>query len=272
MKRIIIFSCISLGAHAMKKGIQPCGKKIGHDQRGNAIYQIQTKGIKIGYKLIGTGEPILMIMGIAGTMERWPNAIIETLSMNYQLVLLDNRGIGHTTADNEKFTYKLFANDVINLLDALHIEKIHVLGISMGSAIIQELLMEHPHRFNKTVMCATSIDGSHVSAVIQDKLPKNPIVQQQLEATRHWKTNLDTLSHISNQVMLVVGTLDTIVGVEGSKILASIIPGAWLIQLTASHLLVDEAPLELAKIITDFLDINTCVPNIRKDIDFFFLD
>ena len=92
----------------MVQGIQPCGKKIGQDQQGNTIYQIHANGIEIGYKLIGSGEPLLMIMGIANTMEHWPSTLIETLSKKYQLILLDNRGIGYSTANHEEFTCKLF--------------------------------------------------------------------------------------------------------------------------------------------------------------------
>ncbi len=56
----------------MTRDVQPSGKNIGKDKQGNAIYQIHTNGIEIGYKLIGSGEPLIMIMGIANTMERWP--------------------------------------------------------------------------------------------------------------------------------------------------------------------------------------------------------
>jgi len=243
----------------------PCGKKVGQDQRGNAIYQIRANGIEIGYKLIGSGEPLLMIMGIANTMERWPSALIETLSMNHQLILLDNRGIGYSTANDEEFTHKLFADDVIGLLDALKIKKINVFGVSMGSVITQELLLEYPQRFNKAIICATSIDGSNVTAAIKDRTPKDPIAQRQLKAVIHWKTPLDKVSRITNPVMLVVGTSDAVVGVASSKTLASTIPGAWLVQFTnASHLLVDEAPIELAKITLAFLDIKTMNKNCDK--------
>ncbi|MBI5346013.1 MAG: alpha/beta hydrolase [Chlamydiae bacterium] len=242
----------------MAQGIKPSGKKVALDKQGNAIYQIQANGIEIGYKLIGTGEPLIMIMGIANTMERWPIKIIETLSMKYQLILMDNRGIGYTTADNEKFTYKLFAKDIISLLDVLKVKSVNVFGVSMGSVITQELLLEHSERFNKAIICATSIDGSHVVSVIKDKVPNNPTAQKQLEATMHWKSPLDKLSRIMNQVMLVVGTADTIVGIASSKTLASTIPGAWLVQFkNASHNLVDEAPIELAKIILAFLDLTS---------------
>lgn len=255
------FSLLIFGASAVAQHeIQPLGKKIGQDLQGNAIYQIHANGIEIGYKLIGSGEPLLMIMGVGSTMERWPSVIIEILSKKYQLILLDNRGMGYTTANSEEFTYKLFADDIIGLLDAFKIQMTNVFGVSMGSVITQELLLEYPQRFNKAIICATTIDRNEIITVLKDKTPKNSIAQRQLDA--HWKTPIEKLSSITNQVMLVVGTSDAVVGIESSKILAAAIPGAWLVQFkNASHLLVDEAPIELANVIMTFLDVKQLVDN-----------
>jgi pimeloyl-ACP methyl ester carboxylesterase len=250
---------------ATAQDIQPSGETIGQDQEGNAVYQINSNGIKIGYKLIGSGEPLVMIVGLGNTMDRWPKEVIDALSKKYQLIVLDNRGMGHTTANDVTFTYKLFADDVIGLLDTLKVEKTNVLGFSMGSTITQELLLEYPQRFNKAIIYATSTDGSNVAATLKGKAPLgessiNPIVLRQIEATTHWKTPLDRLPSITNQVMFIVGTSDTVVGVESSKTLASAIPGAWLVQFkNGSHGLMIEVPTEFAKIVLDFLEINETV-------------
>ena len=66
---------------------------------------------------------------------------------------------------------------------------------------------------------------------------------------------------IQNQVLLVVGTSDAVVGVDSSATLASLIPGAWLVQFkNGSHLLMDEVPEAFAQIVLTFLDINETVP------------
>jgi len=251
----------ALGASAAIAGdIRPVGTAIGSDKQGNAIYQVPANGIKIGYKLIGAGAPLVMIAGLNNTMDLWPQAVIDTLAKHYQLVLLDNRGMGFTTSDDAAFTYKLFADDVIGLLDALKIEKTDVLGFSMGSTITQELLLEYPQRFNKAVIYATSTDGSSVAAALQGRTFSNPTVLHQLEATTQWKTPLDRLPLITNQVMLMVGTADTVVGVEGTKALAAAIPGAKLVQFkNATHGLVIEAPSRFAKIVLTFLDMDETV-------------
>ena len=245
---------------AAAQGVQSSGKTIGSDKQGNAIYQVHANGIEIGYKLIGLGEPLVMIMGLGGTMDSWPQEVIDALSKKYQLILLDNRGMGYTTANDVTFTYKLYADDVIALLDTLKVKKANVLGYSMGSVITQELLLEYPQRFNKAIIYATSTDGSNVAKALRGRTSNDPTVQRQLEATTHWKTPLDKLPLITNQVMLLVGTSDDVAGVESSKTLASAIPGAWLVQFkNATHFLIYEAPTEFAKIVLTFLDINETV-------------
>jgi len=271
MKRITVlfvslFMMLTIGVHiAAAQDIQPSGEKIGLDKEGNAVYQIHSNGIKIGYKLIGSGEPLVMIVGLGDTMDRWPKEVIDALSKKFQLILLDNRGMGHTTANDAIFTYNLFADDVIGVLDTLKVEKANVLGFSMGSTITQELLLVYPQRFNKAVIYATSTDGSNVATALKGKAPPgestiNPIVLRQLEATAHWKTPLDKMPSITNQVMFIVGTSDSVVGAESSKKLASAIPGAWLVQFkNGSHGFMIEAPIEFAEIVLAFLDINETI-------------
>ncbi len=275
MKKAVMFFvtlllALTIGASgAFAQNIQPAGKSIGVDKQGHAIYQVSANGIQIGYKLIGSGDPLVMIMGLGGTMEDWPEQVTDTFAKTRQLVLLDNRGMGHTTSNEVTFTYKLFADDVIGLLDALGIKKTDVLGFSMGSTITQELLLQYPGRFKKAIIYATSTDGSNVSKALKgDNVskalkgasPTNQTILRQLEATTHWKTPLDKLPLITNQVMLMVGTSDTVVGTESSKTIAAAIPGAWLVQFkNATHHLVFEAPSEFSKIVLTFLDMNETV-------------
>lgn len=246
---------------AMAQAIQPVGTKIGQDKQGHSIYQVKANGINIGYKLIGSGEPLVMIMGLGGTMDHWHPDIVKSLSKKYQLIILDNRGMGFTTANDTTFSYQLFADDVIGLMDALKVKSSHVFGYSMGSTITQKLLLEYPHRFDKAVIHATSTDGSNVAKALQGQAANvPPTVVRQLEATTHWRTPLERLPAIKNQVLLIVGTADTTVGAESSKTIASAIPGAWLIQFkNATHHLMYEAPASFTSVVMTFLGINSTV-------------
>jgi len=247
---------------SLANNIAPVGEKIAADAKGHAIYQTSANGIKIGYKLIGSGEPLLLLTGLGDTMEHWVPEFIEEASKKYQLIVMDNRGMGYTTDDGKPFTYLLFAKDVIGLLDSLGVQKTNVLGYSQSSVTTQNLLLHYPDRFDKAVIHATSTDGKAVAAVFRHiPLPDNPTVKKQIQAAMGWKAPLKNMALIKNQVMLLVGTADTVVGTKSSKVLASLIPGAWLVQFKgATHRLQFEAPTAFTRIVLTFLDTDETVP------------
>lgn len=275
MRKVWLMLAVLLGGlflwvgDACAQDIKPVGEKVASDQKGYAIYQIEGNGIKIGYKLRGTGEPLVLIPGQGGTMELWPEKVLSLLSQKYQLILLDNRGMGYSTINDTPFSYPLFANDVIALLDALKVEKANVLGFSMGSMITQALLMEHSSRLMKAVVCSTTMDGAQVATTFtEEELAKfTPTVKRQYEASKLWKTPLDKAALIPNQVLFVIGTVDTRVGIQSSKVLAATVPGAWLVQFkNATHGIILEAQTEFSRIVLTFLDINSTVAvNLKGD-------
>jgi pimeloyl-ACP methyl ester carboxylesterase len=260
----VVVLALGIGG-AMAQPVRPAGKIIGRDRMGHAIRQVHANGIDIGYKLVGAGPPLVMIMGLGGTVEHWQPRIVAALAKKYRLIMLDNRGMGHSSADDTTFTYRLFADDVIGLLDALGVNKTHVLGYSMGSTITQELLLTYPQRFDKAIIHATSTDGSNVAAALKGKTIPDPIVARQVEATTHWKTPMDRIAAVTNQVMFVVGTSDTVVGPDSSKMLAAAVPGAWLAQFkNATHALMYETPAAFARIVLTFLAIDETAKPIQR--------
>jgi len=244
------------------KDIVPVGEKVAVDAQGHDIYQTSANGIRVGYKLIGSGEPLLLLTGLGGTMESWVSEFIEEASKKYQLILMDNRGMGYSTDNGQQFTYRLFANDVIGLLDSLGVKKTNVLGYSQSSVTTQNLLLYFPERVNKAVIHATSTDGKAVAAVFKHMaLPDNPTIKKQIQAAMGWKTPLEKMPLIKNQVMLLVGTADTVVGTKSSKVLAGLIPGAWLVQFKGgTHHLQFEAPEAFTRIVLTFLAMDETVP------------
>lgn len=247
---------------AWAKDIVPVGEKVAVDAKGHDIYQTNANGIKIGYKLIGSGEPLLLLTGLGCTMDRWTPEFIEEASKKYQLIIMDNRGMGYSTDNGQQFTYRLFANDVIGLLDSLGVQKANVLGYSQSSVTTQNLLLYFPDRINKAVIHATSTDGKAVAAAFKRiPLHDNPTIKKQLQAARGWKAPLEKMPRIKNQVMLLVGTADMVVGTKSSKVLAGLIPGAWLVQFKGgTHHLQFEAPAAFTRIVLTFLTMDETVP------------
>jgi pimeloyl-ACP methyl ester carboxylesterase len=127
--------------------------------------------INIDYRISGTGYPLVMIMGYSGTMDMWDPNVLRILASRYKVVTFDNRGMGGTDAGDRRFTMEQFADDTAGLMDALGIQKAHVLGWSMGTNIAQELALRHPEKVNKLILYAADC-GTDVVPIAPDVLEK----------------------------------------------------------------------------------------------------
>lgn len=115
---------------------------------------IQVNGINLFYETHGTGEPLLLIYGLAGRGNNWKFQI-EALSSRFQIITFDNRGVGETDQPEEAFSLADIADDAAELLDHLGIASANVFGISMGGMIAQELALRHPGRVRKLALGCT---------------------------------------------------------------------------------------------------------------------
>ena len=97
------------------------------------------------YVEAGSGEPLLLIMGFGGDHTAWAFQM-GALSAKYRVIAFDNRGVGRTDAPDHPYTTRMMAGDALGLMDALGIDRAHVIGVSMGGMIAQELALERPER------------------------------------------------------------------------------------------------------------------------------
>ena len=112
---------------------------------------LQANGISIYYECIGKGEPIVLLSGFATHHETWYK-FTDRLSKKYQLILMDNRGSGQSEAPLPPYTIEMMGDDTIQLMDALNISKAHMIGSSMGSAIVQTIALKYPERLEKAIL------------------------------------------------------------------------------------------------------------------------
>jgi len=112
------------------------------------------------YEEAGSGDPLVLIMGLGGDMQVWAFQIPE-LSKHFRVIAFDNRGAGRTSAPDKPYSIAGMAEDVAGLMDYLSIPKAHILGFSMGGYIAQEFALKHPDRVNRLILLATApgIDG-----------------------------------------------------------------------------------------------------------------
>jgi len=110
-------------------------------------------GFTVHYDVHGEGESVLCIMGITALGAVWADHV-EEWSKSYQCITPDNRGVGATDKPAGDYTTEMLAQDQVDLLDHLGIEKVHVVGCSMGSVIAQKLALLFPERVKSvTLMC-----------------------------------------------------------------------------------------------------------------------
>lgn len=108
------------------------------------------------YEVHGQGRPLLLIGGLGNDVSAW-SANMPGLARRYRVVAFDNRGAGRTGAPDGPWTIPMMAADTAGLLDALGIARAHVLGVSMGGYIAQELALACPGRLAGLVLATTSV-------------------------------------------------------------------------------------------------------------------
>ena len=110
--------------------------------------------VKIFYQVYGDGVPILFIMGLGSTHEGWKKQI-EFFRDKNKVIVFDNRGCGKSDKPIFPYPIKTMADDSIGLLDFLKIDKAHIVGVSLGGMIAQEIAINYPERVLKVVIVNT---------------------------------------------------------------------------------------------------------------------
>lgn len=149
----LVFTFAFLGVSSLPAQAVPFKAEVKYAQVGE---------VKLAYYTRGKGEPLLMIMGYAGSMSLWDPALIEELAKTNLLIMFDNRGIGFSTDTKENQTsIPQMADDAAGLVKALGYKKVNMLAWSMGARIGQQLMIRHPDLIKKGILCAPDPGGSH---------------------------------------------------------------------------------------------------------------
>jgi pimeloyl-ACP methyl ester carboxylesterase len=139
----------------------------------DGLKEVRVGDIDMAYREYGDGFPLVKIVGFASTMDGGDPELLAALALKFRVITFDNRGMGETSAGTRPFTIEQFAEDTAGLMDALGIERAHVLGISMGGFIAQELALHFPENVEKLILMASScggIDAIPISPEVMDEL------------------------------------------------------------------------------------------------------
>ncbi|MBD2347239.1 alpha/beta fold hydrolase [Anabaena subtropica] len=137
--------------------------------------KVQLNGIDLFYDIKGTGEPLLLISGFTCDHSYWLT-LAQFFTSQYQVILLDNRGMGRSSAPNSPYSIKELADDAAGLLEHLGIDKVHVAGHSMGGQIAQELALAYPQKIKSLILLSSLAKGDErFNSIIETwgELPKH---------------------------------------------------------------------------------------------------
>ena len=122
---------------------------------------VQSNDVALYYEVEGSGPPLLLIMGLGGTIQGWRYQVAD-LSEHFTVIRFDNRGSGGSDAPQapEAYSMAAFAADALAVVDALGFERVHIWGASMGGMIAQQLVLTAPQRVGGLVLGCTMPGGA----------------------------------------------------------------------------------------------------------------
>ena len=116
--------------------------------------------VGIAYDVRGHGRPLVLVQGVG--IGRWGwEPVADRLARRFQVITIDNRGIGASDTPPGHYSTRMMADDVLAVLDHAGIQRASLVGTSLGGMIAQELALAHPERVDKLVLVATIPGGPH---------------------------------------------------------------------------------------------------------------
>jgi pimeloyl-ACP methyl ester carboxylesterase len=231
-------------------------------------------GIKIWYAEFGQGEPVILLHGGLANSNYWGDQV-PVLAKHYRVIVMDSRGHGRSTRNEQPYGYDLMASDVIALMDYLKIEKAAIVGWSDGAILGLDIAINHPERLTKLFAFAANSDPSGVkdiaqSAVFNAYIARAEKEYEKLSATpneyksfldqisKMWATQpnwtADQLKSVKVPTWIVDADHDEAIKRENTLFMADNIPGAGLLlQAQVSHLSFLQDPQQFNADVLHFL-------------------
>jgi pimeloyl-ACP methyl ester carboxylesterase len=232
-------------------------------------------GIKIWYASFGRGEPVLLIHGGLAKSNYWGHQV-RALLKHYRVVVMDSRGHGRSSRNEQPYGYDLMASDVLALMDHLGIKKAAIVGWSDGAIIGLDIAMHHPERVSRLFAFAANSDPSGVADIAKSdvfnayierageeykRLSPTPTEYKSFveQITKMWETQPNwteaDLAAIKVPTWIVDADHDEAIKRENTEFMAAHIPGAGLlIQPNVSHFSFMQDPEQFTNDVLHFLE------------------
>ncbi|SNT36982.1 3-oxoadipate enol-lactonase [Noviherbaspirillum humi] len=254
---------------------------------------IQAGDIRLHYRIDGReGAPWLILCNSLGTtLDMWAPQMAQ-LQERFRVLRYDTRGHGQSDVTSGPYNVAQLGQDVINLMDALQIQRAHFCGLSMGGMTGMWLGIHHPQRLQRLVLCNTAAKigtpeawNARIDAVMKDGMaPVVPAVlerwftkryldqgMEQVEPVRQMllSTNVegyaancgavrdmdqrDAIKTIAVPTLVIAGTHDQATSAAEGRAVADAIPHAQYVKFDAAHLSNWELPQPFTDTLIEFL-------------------
>ena len=130
------------------------------DGRAVSGAHVEVHGLRLWVERGGDGPPLLLVPGLGAGTWLWTR-VRATLARHFSLVMPELRGGGRSDKPDARYTVPGFAADLVALLDALGVERTHVLGASLGGFVAQHLAATHPERVDRLILVGTAVGGQN---------------------------------------------------------------------------------------------------------------
>ncbi|HET9803775.1 MAG TPA: 3-oxoadipate enol-lactonase [Candidatus Acidoferrum sp.] len=249
--------------------------------------------VRIHYSFTGPhSAPILVFSNSLGANFSMWDAQVAALNLKFRILRYDTRGHGQSSVTPGPYNIELLANDVLRLLDALHLDRVHFCGLSMGGQTGMWLGINAARRLHKLVLCNTGatigtadswktrIDAvlargtQDVSAAILSRWFTAPFAAQHPDVIAKARAAIEStnplgytancaavcdydsrvqLSSILVPTLVIAGTHDLATPVADGRFIADHIPGARFLELPAAHLSNIECAAAFSSALESFL-------------------
>ncbi|KAF1074931.1 alpha/beta fold hydrolase [Methanogenium sp. MK-MG] len=264
----ILFACgctTSATPETTGQPTEPTIQPISYDD--SPVQYSDVNNVTLAYREFGTEntELLLMIIGFGGAMEQWNSTFVGILAENYHVYVYDHRGMGKSTDVDAPFTVEQLSDDAADLITALGYDSMNIYGVSMGSTVSQQLLIDHPEKVRKAVLSSATYSANipeteKLYGILEESsedTDKPEAVRKEAVANLEWEGSYDSLSGITNDVMLITGTADDLTPQSVALEIANQIDGSWLVRYKGiPHAGSSYAPVEYGNVVTTFLEMD----------------
>ncbi|MDQ0028501.1 alpha/beta fold hydrolase [Arthrobacter bambusae] len=161
--------------------------------------KVRTNGIEIAYIERGSGDPLVLIMGLGADLSAW-ELHLRAYAEQFRCIAVDNRGAGDSDKPEGPYTTAGMADDYAGLIRSLGLGKVRVVGISMGGAIAQELAIRHPELVERMVLVSSWARTATFTREVFEEFKNLRSILTEAEFARLLQLRIWTPEYVENHI------------------------------------------------------------------------